>query len=89
MTKITPLLRFLRALTVEQQHAFAADVGTTRVYLYQIAAQPVPNPRLRLAMLLVSESKKWGKKVMAAPLSFEDLLVGTEDEDYVTRGDQS
>jgi hypothetical protein len=86
MTKITPLLRFLRALNVEQQHEFAAAVGTTRVYLYQLAGQPAPNPRLRMAMALVAESKKWGKKFMTAPLSFEDLIEGTEDEDFVTRG---
>ena len=39
-----------------------------------------------MAMALVAESKKWGKKFMTAPLSFEDLIEGTEDEDFVTRG---
>lgn len=44
MPTVTPLLRFLRALTKEQREAFAAAVGTTTVYLYQLAAQPEPNP---------------------------------------------
>ena len=78
MMKVTPLLRFLRALTVEQQNLFAAEVGTTRVYLYQLAGQPHPNPKLQLAMALVAASKKWGKRVMAEPLTYEDLLIGTD-----------
>ena len=82
MPTITPLLRFLRALTVEQQTLFAESVGTTRVYLYQLAAQPAPNPRLRLAMALVTESKKVGKKVMQAPLTLEDLLVGVGEDEH-------
>lgn len=32
MAKVTPMLRFIRAMTKEQQEAFAAAVGTTRVY---------------------------------------------------------
>lgn len=82
MPTITPLLRFLRALTVEQQTAFAESVGTTRVYLYQLAAQPSPNPRLKLAMALVTESKRLGKKVMQAPLTLEDLLVGVGEDEH-------
>jgi DNA-binding XRE family transcriptional regulator len=74
--RITPLLRFLRALTVEQQKQFATEVGTTRVYLYQLAGQPHPNPKLQLALAIVSSSRKWGKKVMEKPLTLEDLLVG-------------
>lgn len=81
MNRITPLLRFIRALDADQRKAFAAAVGTTEGYLYQLAAAPVPNPRLRLAMLLVAESKRLSKKVMTAPLTFEDLLVGASDED--------
>lgn len=81
MTRVTPLLRFLRALDADQRKAFAAAVGTTDGYLYQLAAAVAPNPRLRLAMLLVSESKKLSKKVMAAPLTFDDLLIGASDED--------
>lgn len=78
--KPTPLLGFLRALTVEQQNLFAESVGTTRVYLYQLAAQPHPNPRLRLALNIVQASKLWGKRYMAPPLALEDLLVGVEED---------
>lgn len=80
--KVTPLLGFLRALTVEQQNAMAAEVGTTRVYLYQLAGQPQPNPRLRFALMLVAATRRWGKRVMAKPLALEDLLVGTEDDPF-------
>lgn len=80
MPKVTPLLAFLRALTVEQQKAFAEEVGTTRVYLYQLAGQPWPNPKLRLAMAIVEKSGKYAAKFMARPLSLTDLLVGTSDE---------
>jgi hypothetical protein len=82
MPTITPLLRFLRALNVEQQTAFAESVGTTRVYLYQLAAQPAPNPRLRLALALVNESKRVGKKVMQSPLTLDDLLVGVGEDEH-------
>ena len=76
MPKVTPLLRFLRALTVEQQNAFAESVGTTRNYLYQLAAQAEPNPRLRMAMLIRDESRGWAKRVMTEPLTLDDLLTG-------------
>ena len=81
MPTITPLLRFLRALTVEQQTLFAESVGTTRVYLYQLAAQPEPNPRLRLALAIAEESKKWHKRVMAPTLSLDDLLIGVPENE--------
>lgn len=82
--KPTPLLGFLRALTVEQQNLFAESVGTTRVYLYQLAAQPHPNPRLRLAVNIVQASKTWGKRFMAPPLALEDMLVGVHADARVT-----
>lgn len=47
MAKVTPLLRFIRALDADQRKAFAAAVGTTEGYLYQLAAAPQPNPRLQ------------------------------------------
>lgn len=78
--KETPLLRFMRAMTADQKKQFAADVGTTYVYLHQLAAQPHPNPRLDLAMRMVAESKKWSRKVMTPALTYEDLLVGTDDD---------
>lgn len=81
MNRVTPLLRFIRALDADQRKAFAAAVGTTEGYLYQLAAAPVPNPRLRLAKLIVEETKRLGKKVMSAPLTYDDLLVGASDED--------
>lgn len=81
MTTVTPLLRFLRALTKEQREAFAAAVGTTSVYLYQLAAQPEPNPRLRLALAIREESRRIAKRVMTEPLALEDLLVGSKPEE--------
>lgn len=83
MPKITPLLRFLRAMTVDQRKQFADECETTMVYLYQLAAQPFPNPRLRLAMALVDASKRWRRKLATEPLTFYDLLVGTADEGSV------
>ena len=74
--KITPLLRFLRALTKEQRTEWARDCGTTVQYLYQLAAQPAPNPQLRLALALVALSKRYARKQMTSPLVLEDLLVG-------------
>lgn len=87
---VTPLLRFLRALTTDQRKAFAESVGTTQVYLYQLAAQPFPNPRLRLALALRLESAKLARKVHAKALTLEDLLVGvpTEDESIQPPGNQ-
>lgn len=79
--KATPLLGFLRALTVEQQKDFADSVGTTRVYLYQLAAQPAPNPRLKMALAIAEESKKWHRRVMAPVLTLEDLLVGVPESE--------
>lgn len=76
MATVTPLLRFLRALTKEQREAFAAAVGTTTSYLYQLAGQPEPNPRLKLSLALRDESRRIAKKVMTEPLTLEDLLVG-------------
>lgn len=75
-TRVTPMLRFMRAMTKEQQEAFAAAVGTTRVYLYQLAGQEEPNPRLRLALNIVKESHRIHKRLMTQPLELEDLLVG-------------
>lgn len=79
--KITPLLRFLRALTTEQKEAFASATGTTIGYLYQLAAQRQPNPRLRLALAMVAESERISKRVGADPLTLLDLLVGPTPEE--------
>lgn len=83
MPAVTPMLRFLRALsTKDEKEAFAAAVGTTYTYLHQLAAQPEPNPRLRLALDIVKESRRLtrpgpkGPRVVAEPLTLEDLLVG-------------
>jgi hypothetical protein len=84
VTKATPLLGLLRALEPEQRQAFAQAVGTTVVYLYQLAAQPLPNPRLRLALAICEESKKYAEKRMTPVLTLDDLLVGTGDEPFPT-----
>lgn len=78
MSKVTPLLRFMRAMTKEQNEAFAASVGTTRVYLYQLAAQPEPNPRLRLALAIREQSLLLAPRAMTDPLTLEDLLEGAQ-----------
>ena len=80
MTKVTPLLAFIRALEPDQRKAFAEETATTVVYLYQLAGQPWPNPKLRMAKRIVEVSARYASKAMARPLSFEDLLVGTSDE---------
>jgi hypothetical protein len=74
--KATPLLGLLRAMTKDEQEAFASAVGTTRVYLYQLAAQKEPNPRLRLSLAIVKESIRLNKKFMSPILRLEDLLIG-------------
>ena len=76
MSKVTPMLTFLRALTKDQREAFASAVGTTTLYLYQLAAQAEPNPRLRLALAIREESWRVAKKLMTPPLTLEDLIVG-------------
>lgn len=81
MAKVTPLLRFMRAMTKEQREMFAAAVGTTTTYLYQLAAQQEPNPRLKLALAIREESKRIAKRLMTEPLTLEDLLVGQTDSD--------
>lgn len=80
MTRVTPLLRFLRALDPDQRRAFSEAVGTTHVYLYQLAGQSQPNPRLRLATRIVEASKRFAPLAMAEPLTYDDLLIGTGDE---------
>lgn len=56
MVRVTPLLASLRALTADQRKAFSEETGTTVVYLYQLAGQPWPNPKLRMAKPLWSRS---------------------------------
>lgn len=81
MERATPLLGLLRALDPDQRKAFAADVGTTVVYLYQLAGQPWPNPKLRMAKRIVEYSAKYASKALGVrPLSYDDLLVGTSSE---------
>lgn len=81
MAFVTPLLRLLRAMSKDQREAFAATVGTTTTYLYQLAAQAEPNPRLKLALAIREESRRIAKRVMAEPLTLEDLLVGSPDSE--------
>lgn len=79
--KITPMLRFLRALTPEQREAFASAVGSTTGYLYQLAAQRQPNPRLRLAKAIEVESARIAPRVKTEPLTLDDLLIGPTPEE--------
>lgn len=81
MTTLTPLRRFLRALTPEQKKQFAKDCGTTLLYLHQLASAKRPNPTLRLTMDIVKHSQWLARKTMTNPLTIEDLLVGAPDED--------
>lgn len=75
---VTPLLRFLRALTPEQREAVAAACGTTTIYLYQLAAAKHPNPRVRLALAICAESRRLSRRTHSAPLTVHDLTVGTD-----------
>lgn len=65
---ITPLRQFMRALNAEQKRQSAAECETTLLYLHQLAANPRPNPTLRLAFLIVERSRVWGQRVMHAAI---------------------
>lgn len=80
----SPLLTFLRALSKEQREQVAAACGTTTLYLYQLAAEKHPNPRVRLAMSICAESRRLSRKVHSQPLTIADLTVGPADEDPPT-----
>lgn len=86
---VTPLLRFIRALNDAEKEtetkfldqfvaALAPTNGkkTTKGYLYQLAGNELPNPTLRLAKAIVEQSRVFGPRVNARPLTYEDLLVG-------------
>jgi hypothetical protein len=86
---VPPLLRFIRALKEAEKEAetnffdqFLAALTptngkrTTKVYLYQLAGNKSPNPTLRLAKAIVEQSRVFGPRVNARPLTYEDLLVG-------------
>ena len=82
---LTPLLRFLQAfghgeVAKSQKDRFAEAAGTTYVYLHQLATQPAPNPRLKLALALVAESERLAGGLMTSPLSPADLLIGSQGE---------
>lgn len=78
---ISPLLAFIRCLTPDQKKDFVAKVGTTYVYIHQLATAEAPNPALRLAKAIVEESRRLSKKVGAEPLTYDDLLVGAPPRD--------
>jgi hypothetical protein len=87
MKRVTPLLRFMRQLDSEQKKEFANACSTTPTYLYQLAAQPRPNPTLRMALAAVAFSKQAASKNFGVdPLTLEDLLVGADDEHDVAAG---
>lgn len=78
----TPLLKFMRALNTEDRNKFAEACESTTYYLYQLAANEKPNPRLRLAIAICEASKVFSAKMprvmRVPPLTFEDLLVGAK-----------
>lgn len=78
---VTPMRRFLRALTAQQKREFATDCGTTVFYLQQLAAHPTPNPALRLAKAITQVSRIYGRRVNTAPLTYDDLLIGCSNDD--------
>lgn len=86
---VTPLLSFIRALQAASKDsgrdylamfldALTPTHGkpTTRIYLYQLAGNPMPNPNLRLAKAIVEQTRVFGPRIGAKSLSYEDLLVG-------------
>lgn len=86
---VTPLLRFIRALKDAEKDTatkffdqFLAALTptngkkTTKTYLYQLAGNELPNPTLRLAKAIVEQSRVFGPRINARPLTYEDLLVG-------------
>ena len=87
--RVPPLLRFIRALKNAEKETetkffdqFLAALTptngkrTTGHYLYQLAGKDLPNPTLRLAKAIVEQSRVFGPRVNARPLTYEDLLVG-------------
>jgi hypothetical protein len=85
--RITPLLRFIRELNeypLELESFVSAlerpsGKKRTGVYLYQLAAQPYPNPTLRLAKAIVDQSSIYGAKFQIESLTYEELLIGSAD----------
>ena len=86
---VTPLLRFIRALRDAEKvtdtkfleqflTALTPTNGkkTTKTYLYQLAGNELPNPTLRLAKAIVEQSRVFGPRIDARPLTYEDLLIG-------------
>lgn len=78
----TPLLKFLRALNTADRKKFAEECGTTTLYLYQLAAQEHPSPRLLLAKAICDTSKVYSAKMprvmRVPPLTYDDLMVGAK-----------
>jgi hypothetical protein len=88
---VTPLLSFIRSLQAARKSsgrdyltmfldALTPIHGkpTTKVYLYQLATNPMPNPTLRLAKAIVEQTRVLGPRIEARPLNYEDLLVGKQ-----------
>lgn len=89
MANEPPLLRFIRALKNAEGEtdtkfsnqflvALTPTNGkkTTLGYLYQLAGREIPNPTLRLAKAIVEQSRVFGPRINARPLTYEDLLIG-------------
>lgn len=72
----TPLLRALRCCTVPEQHEMAKLAGTSRGYLYQLAARD-RTAGGKLAMRIVSASRSMHIKTTGRvpKLSLEDIVA--------------
>lgn len=83
-----PLLRYIRALgSIDQKEAFAAQVGTTLQYLYQMIAQPAPNPALRLALAIEAETFRTYRRFNTDPVKLTDLLIAKTKVEWTKGGD--
>ena len=94
--EVPPLLRYIRSLKKAEKETDTPFLQkfldsltpthgkqTTKVYLYQLAGDRLPNPTLRLAKAIVEQSRVFAPRINERPLTYEDLLIGKkvrEDE---------
>lgn len=101
--EVPPLLRYIRSLRRAEKetdtpflqqflNALTPIHGkpTTKVYLYQLAGDRLPNPTLRLAKAIVEQSRVFAPRINERPLTYEDLLIGKKiRDDEPSRDDAS